>query len=940
MRFIYFLFLLLLMPGIACADVMPFAPPPDDISLKILGQMFGGLMNYGGLHKVDGIDAFGKVIFIFNSACLTIGGLLVGYSLLRTTVGTAHDGKVLGSKTSIYLPIRIALGTAVVLPVLPGGYCFMSYFVMYAVVQGVGFADAAWAGYMDSPAVSANLTVPTNSKSQLMKTIEDTFVASACVEAQKAMQKDSLIQDASDILGFKNRTEWDIKQDGDIYYAGDHKGVFSYFSKKKCGWIKMPKKLQQMQSAKGAASDEGDFLGNLDDLFQTPDLSVLNDAHKTATSLMIKAVRLVAIDAVENRKEIGTKAEGYYKKLEVIRDTYLLAIQGVTKIVAKSSNESSKGALKYGWIMAGPYYNSIVNFNQQINTSMNNYPTSSASLQVGNAIDVEEDVLKYMIAGEVLSARGPEYGNAMLTAKDKEKERKQEETGYMGRFATSFTESFADLNLYELKNDRRHPIITVADMCGRLLVAYAALTAAMTAFSLLALVPGAAGAVGSALQVLTSFLDLPIKALVATAFVGAYLIPLLPFMIFLGVIGGWLISVVIAILVAPMWAIMHMHPNGDDVAGKGANGYMLLLGVLLRPVLVILGFIAAISISTTLGIFINKVYFQVFSFSQMDGVMGFFKIIGGTIMYVIIEFTFIKKTLSLMHVIPDEAMKWVGGGSDGLGTYAKTMGEAGQSGAAAIGGFLGGAASNLKMSEKNQQNLSNAAASFKGGGKKESEEGNNSLPNITPGGNKEGGGGGEGETKKDFISQQKAFKNSNPGEIMKSSINESINEEDTTDARKLDNQNNLSNAVRNLGNDSQGFMQEVMEKQQSNPGQSMQNNINSAYSTKLNEKYGYGAGQIIKNVGEGNIHSDKANLLQKSYQDTSELLKEGLGSEQAVKKMSESNSGAYNSYKLDPQSTKNGGSVPLSNYVESNLNSLRDIAVEAIANKNNGNNIV
>ena len=137
---------------------------------------------------------------------------------------------------------------------------------------------------------------------------------------------------------------------------------------------------------------------------------------------------------------------------------------------------------------------------------------------------------------------------------------------------------------------------------------------------------------------------------------------------------------------------MHLHPNGDDLTGRGGNGYMMVLGLLLRPALTIFGFIFAVTISSVMGEFINKIYFQVFSFSQGDGKgLGFFiGMIAGTAIYCAIMFSFVKKCFSMMHVIPDELLKWIGGGSDNLGHYAGKMGEGSLGSAQAVGGFIAG----------------------------------------------------------------------------------------------------------------------------------------------------------------------------------------------------------------------------------------------------------
>ena len=78
-----------------------FEPSSGDISLKILSQLFGGLVDGGG------VDAFGSAISTFNVAILSVGGILAAYTVLAGTLGTAHDGEMLGKKfSSVWIPIR------------------------------------------------------------------------------------------------------------------------------------------------------------------------------------------------------------------------------------------------------------------------------------------------------------------------------------------------------------------------------------------------------------------------------------------------------------------------------------------------------------------------------------------------------------------------------------------------------------------------------------------------------------------------------------------------------------------------------------------------------------------------------------------------------------------------------------------------------------------
>src|SRR5690606_36723127 len=113
---------------------------------------------------------------------------------------------------------------------------------------------------------------------------------------------------------------------------------------------------------------------------------------------------------------------------------------------------------------------------------------------------------------------------------------------------------------------------------------------------------------------LATYLQMFLMPLIATLWVVAFLttnlLPMMPFIIWLGAIIGWTILVVEAIVAAPLWAIMHLHPNGSDIVGRGGAGYPLVRGLLLRPVLLIYGFIADVTVFAVFGDLINKLFFQ------------------------------------------------------------------------------------------------------------------------------------------------------------------------------------------------------------------------------------------------------------------------------------------------------------------------------------------
>ncbi len=120
---------------------MTFAPPASDYSVVFLGNLFGTVD--GVLHS-SGSQIMGAIFTVFNSAVLALGGIIIMYTLLVSTMNTAHEGQMLGQKwSSIWIPVRSTLGLALLIP-KASGYCLMQIFVMWVVVQGVGAADKVW----------------------------------------------------------------------------------------------------------------------------------------------------------------------------------------------------------------------------------------------------------------------------------------------------------------------------------------------------------------------------------------------------------------------------------------------------------------------------------------------------------------------------------------------------------------------------------------------------------------------------------------------------------------------------------------------------------------------------------------------------------------------------------------------------------------------------
>jgi len=649
-------------------------PSAGDMSRQFIGQIFGSLV--GG-----GTDAFGASIEAFNGGVLIVGGILVAYTIFAGTLGTAHDGEMLGKKfSSVWVPIRTALGTALILPVLPGGYCVMQGIVMWLVMQGAGLANLVWNNYMSSPpALSGKVGMVAENK--IRQFVEDVYLANVCVASLKQAVTDSpsyfktYNYDVRDSVYIDGRKAWSF---------GDFGGVIP--NPTLCGYLVAPKKPEIPVSSSVATSLSS--LSAIKDSFKSPDLTPVYNAHITQITSIVTQTKALAELAIKDKTAVTGS------QLDALVTAYKSAVEGAAS-GAMGSTGIADAAKTQGWFLAGTWATKIIFIQNKLNTAVASTGTiNSSSVDMKDALS--EEAVKYSNNGMfVLADRRPELSSQLNRQSDKNKENSGSNVQGLsmgGKIANALTSAITGIDFANIKNDNRHPLVLMNQIGERI-------------FSGILIGMGAAAAVGTVagIKVLGTGADftpafiavfgtlgLPLSGLLGIAGMLAYIIPNMPFLLWLGIIIGWTLMVVEAVLAAPLWAVMHLHPNGADMTGRGGNGYMLVLGLLLRPTLIIFGLIGAIVFSEVFGKLINIIFFDLFTSNTMDGEVGFFGVLFGTGLYASTMFIVIKNTFAVMHQIPDQLMRWAGGGGEQLGQYANQMSEgAVAKGAAITGGVLG-----------------------------------------------------------------------------------------------------------------------------------------------------------------------------------------------------------------------------------------------------------
>lgn len=146
----------------------------------------------------------------------------------------------------------------------------------------------------------------------------------------------------------------------------------------------------------------------------------------------------------------------------------------------------------------------------------------------------------------------------------------------------------------------------------------------------------------------------------------AYMVPVLPLLRVTFAVLTWIISVFEAVAMVPIAALAHLSSEGEGLAGGARTCWILWLNVLLRPVMVVVGFVGAMLIFNTFVVYFHANFLN--GVSALRAEMGFvyrmISTVAYTIIYVGAIYTAANSTFKLMDLIPSAMMRWLGGTPD------------------------------------------------------------------------------------------------------------------------------------------------------------------------------------------------------------------------------------------------------------------------------------
>lgn len=646
----------------------------SDLSVSTMTNIFGDKW-WNLIDAAQGGSA-GNAQFIYslletlNSCCAIVVAWLMIFTVLIASVGSAQEGRSIGGQyASAWVPLRFSFSFAAITPVF-NGLCALQILILACIGVSIDLANTMYNKGIDwileQKTVSASIPPKIGTVAQKL--------VSGAVKSQVLIQYLTTQAQCEGLSATTLVEQIDTTGDTLLLFNVPNNGLLT------CNGYKV------------RVHPSNAFGG----------FRISNENKELAV------IRIAAIKEMVNKTEplaqsLANLKPDYQKYSEILNAGKIYAdkiYEAAKKDLVKKNennikeaNESFKSVAKnQGWFTLGSYYWTLANSVQSAMDAM-----KDTSSYVNTNLDVKQKNLAYdswkLSVEHTLNELEKMADNPIDVGKEKSYNSSSavsssDGLGSMGKYFNDFLWIFAVDDNYASKTagliGGPDAIIStiqlarkVTGICvGGILAAEAAkLAGVAVGDSLLKWIGGSAARQAAVDLFWLVFFGLGSIWVFAT-FV-AYIVPAMPFLIWLAAIVGWVVLCLEAVIAAPLWLIGHAMPEGAGFAGQhGRTGYMLILSILVRPLLLVISMFLAMIIMQATGSLIEPLFVPfTYSMNTFSGWGSGLGITGNIFLFFILTGTivlFTWKIFELVTQIPDRLIRWVGQNIQNLGDEGRT----------------------------------------------------------------------------------------------------------------------------------------------------------------------------------------------------------------------------------------------------------------------------
>ncbi len=619
-----------------------------------------------------------SISYAINTAALMAATILVIWTGVTAAMNTAHEGEqVMGRDyNSMWVPLRSALSIAFLVPMV-SGYSLIQVFVMVTAATGFKAADLAWNKAIDHLHTQGGIiSVAPPQSDQLGIAL---FKSSLCmVRTNGIYNMKPRTKNAISLV--ESRTEFIDSETGGEYGESKPKKYRTYFS------YDGIREENLGRGICGVFAIEHEVFGTSHE--RTVALSMHN-ASVRGVKWLRAHTHQIAIDFLHGRYEHHREPKKFTQqqtadRLNAVIAQYNAYIQKSAAAAIRASIDQTgdtntrffREARDSGWMMAGSWFWTISAMNRRVADIVKAQPafslpnTSNMPKHWEQELQrVENNVNKNVIR----KMRATTAGTAGFNNTDGGvwSGFKRITNDVLARFIGAINKMLNEKGEPEIAlQSFGHVLITTSEaMVGASLAAKSlAASAEQSIAGIAAKLVGAGGVSFTLINWIITAVVLAAIPLFICGLVLAFWFPAVPFINWIAAIMGWLVMLVEAVVAAPFWAAAHAIGAGSGMAGQhGRQGYMLILSLVSRPVLMIAGLFGAFLVMHYSAKFLLYSFVPFVQGMNAGSVSGLVSIIAMCILLVALSLIVANRAWSLIYAIPDRVLAWIGANAPQLG---------------------------------------------------------------------------------------------------------------------------------------------------------------------------------------------------------------------------------------------------------------------------------
>ena len=659
----------------------------DPYSAILLNQLFGPLFPAPGKPQTPTIMS--GIAGAINVLILFAGAILFFYNVVAGTLQTAHEGVVLGRRwSSLWAPLRVLFAAALLFPVPGmGGYNTVQTGIAWLVKGSTVIASEVWI-LSARKILQGELPITGTGRpfdGEVFKTVYRNQLCRKIADFQFEMaESDHRVSFA------RVRTGETVELVSRIGEGQD--GI--------CGSYQLPEPPVRITS-EGLTQSQA-----IVSEFRTLHENILAGLVTSANAILELQWPVVLEnkgDLPETSGLVSMAIDQASRQLEAGNASLLARVKGesgdqgqarqiieefITGGNCHQDHTESGACTGNGWIGAGNWYMTIARLNSEVMGLMNATIAASDSTYLAENVNrlnrtvVSEadgvgwlrrafrpvDSGKYLHLDETTRiwtalVKDMEHTTAGLSALGfaipasiLDQAAPETSSGLLARiWRTSFVGSVGSLieNLSP-SNWGDDPVVGIVNMGNWYLDIAGTLIFGGAAVSFLS---------GSISTTITFLIAAPLAAIGLTQ---SFVLPLLPFFIWILAVARYFLIVVEAVIGSSLWALSHLRLDGEGISGEaGRLGWVSLLALLLTPPLMVAGFIIGMIMFRILaGLLDIGMFYAMSALVNASPIIGIFGLIATGFLLVFAYIAVIERSFSLVSEFPDRVLRWIGGQAD------------------------------------------------------------------------------------------------------------------------------------------------------------------------------------------------------------------------------------------------------------------------------------